>query len=118
MHRISNIAASARGQRGGYALLDVLFAASIMVVALGTVASTMTAGVGVSRQNREISSALNGAESAIEDVASRAFEDAFVSFNAITGDDPVGVAAPGRFFAVPGSSAPRPSSVMTDACTL
>ena len=92
----------ARNTRGGYALLDVLFAASIMVVALGTVASTLTAGMGVSRLNRETAAALNRAESAIEDIASRDFGEAFASFNAITADDPPGVVAPGRFFAVAG----------------
>ena len=86
----------------GYALLDVMFAASIMLVALGTVASTMTAGVGVGRSNREMAFAVGAAESAIESIASRSFDEAFACFNATTADDPAGVASPGNFFDVPG----------------
>jgi hypothetical protein len=79
-------------------LLDALFAASIMVVALGTVVSTLTAGAKVGRFNRETALALNAAESAVETVASRAFSEAFASFSATaaTAD------APGRYFSVTG----------------
>ncbi len=87
----------------GFTLLEVMVAASVMVVGLMGFMQVLVMGVGSSSANREADLATGGARGAIETLQSVTFADLFRLYNSDTADDPGGVGtAPGANFAVPG----------------
>jgi hypothetical protein len=93
--------ARAGGQKGT-TLLDLAIGIMLVVVTVGAVTSSLTAGHSMNRVNRERSKALGIAEGVLERLRSEDFEEIFARYNATTADDPVAGASPGAGFAVEG----------------
>jgi prepilin-type N-terminal cleavage/methylation domain-containing protein len=87
----------------GFTLIEVMIAASVMVVGLMGFLQVLVMGLGSSSANREADLATDAARRVIETMQSEEFEDLFARYNADPNDDP-GVAgtAPGANFAVNG----------------
>ena len=91
-----------RGQRSGYSMLDLAIGIMIVVVAVGSVSSSLTSGFSLNRSNRERSRAAEHADRIIEGLLATDFEEVFARYNATAADDPVDGVSPGATFDVPG----------------
>jgi type II secretory pathway pseudopilin PulG len=84
-------------------LIEVMVAASVMVVGLMGFLQVLVLGLGSSSANREADLATDAARQLVETMQSETFTDLFRRYNADPSDDPGGVAtAPGANFTVPG----------------
>ena len=91
-------------QLGGFSLVEVMVAITILTVALGAIASTIVATNSLRNLNREMMIALDAGHAQIERLRGETFSEVFARYNADPADDPplpVGKASPGQFFAVP-----------------
>jgi prepilin-type N-terminal cleavage/methylation domain-containing protein len=93
---------SARGP-AGFSLLEVMFAAVILAIAISGAASAMISAMRLDRVNRETTVAMLEARSVLEQLQSLDFEAIYAAYNQSAADDG-GVAVPGPNFAVPGLS--------------
>lgn len=92
-----------RGSRTGFSLVELLVAATLIVVALTGIAGSMLSSMALNRVNRDTALAQQAASRALEELRSVPFEEAFFVYNATQGDNPGGtVPERGPNFAVPG----------------
>ena len=92
-----------RGSRAGFSLVELLVAATLIVVALTGIAGSMLSSMALNRVNRDTALAQQAACRALEELRSVPFEEAFFVYNATQGDNPGGtVPERGPNFAVPG----------------
>jgi prepilin-type N-terminal cleavage/methylation domain-containing protein len=95
-----------RGSRCGFSLVELLVAATLIVVALTGIAGSMLSSMALNRVNRETALAQQAACRALEELRSVPFEEAFFVYNTTPGDNPGGtVPERGPNFAVPGLAA-------------
>lgn len=99
-HRSLRVRASA-GPRGGFTLLEVMFAAAVLAIAISGSAGAMLSAMQLDRVNRERSLALQSARRVIEQAQDVDFAEVFAAYNSVAGDDPVAMVALGT---VPGAS--------------
>jgi prepilin-type N-terminal cleavage/methylation domain-containing protein len=91
------------GPQAGFTLLEVMMAATVMVVGLMGFLQVMVLAIGSSSANREADLATDAARQQIEVIQATNFRDIFRMFNDAPGDDPGAIgSAPGADFAVPG----------------
>jgi prepilin-type N-terminal cleavage/methylation domain-containing protein len=87
----------AASQRAGFTLLEVMFAASVLAIAVAGVAGAMISAIRLDQVNGETAAAQQAARQIMEEVQSREFEQVFALFNSDPLDDPDGVGtAPGK----------------------
>lgn len=98
--RSPRVPASA-GQRGGFTLLEVMFAAAVLAIAISGSAGAMLSAMQLDRMNRERSLALQSARRVIEQAQDVEFAEVFAAYNSVAGDDPVAMVAAGT---VPGGA--------------
>jgi prepilin-type N-terminal cleavage/methylation domain-containing protein len=95
-----------RGSRCGFSLVELLVAATLIVVALTGIAGSMLSSMALNRVNRDTALAQQAACRALEELRSVPFEEAFFVYNTTQGDNPGGsVPERGPNFAVPGLAA-------------
>jgi len=95
-----------RGSRRGFSLVELLVAATLIVVALTGIAGSMLSSMALNRVNRETALAQQAACRALEELRSVPFGEAFFVYNTKQGDNPGGtVPERGPNFAVPGLTA-------------
>jgi len=95
-----------RTRRAGFSLVEVMIGFCVLSIAVGAVASTLVATTSLNVANEELSRALDGQISQLEELRSVDFEEVFASYNGIEADDPQGAgSAPGSDFDVPGMDA-------------
>jgi len=102
-HRLAG--RGARGRRAGLTLLELVFAMSVLAIALVAYARTVAMATVATRSTREASLAYDAARRTIEALRATDFDDVFRMYNDMTGDDPGPGAAPGAHFAVQGLDA-------------
>ena len=92
--------ATAKGQ-GGFTLLEVMFAAAVLAIAISGSAGAMLSAMQLDRMNRERALALQSARRVIEQAQGVEFSEVFAAYNSVAGDDPAAMVAAGT---VPGAS--------------
>ena len=90
-----------RKQRGGFALLEVLFAAAVLAIAISGSAGAMLSAMQLDRVNREQVAAVQAARRVLEQAQDVDFAEVFAAYNSVAGDDPAAMVAAGT---VPGAS--------------
>ncbi len=107
-HPIPTGRAGARRLRAGFTLLEVMFAAAILAIAISGAASAMLSSIQLDRVNRETAIATQGARRILEQVQDAEFGDLWALYNHDLADDPPAAVAagtvPGADFAVAGLS--------------
>jgi prepilin-type N-terminal cleavage/methylation domain-containing protein len=91
--------------RRGLTLIEIVFALTLLSVALVGYARTIAGASVSSSTSREATRAANAAKRVIGELRSQAFNQVFRLYNSTTADDPFGVVAPGGNFAVAGLDA-------------
>ena len=91
--------------RGGFMIIDVLAALTILIVGLSAVVGSLVASQRVRDRNRDMALAYEAARGQMEEMRATPFRDVFAAFNGTPLDDPPGPgAAPGSGFDVEGLS--------------
>ena len=90
-------------RRGGFSLLELMIALTVLVVSLGAAVSAVVETASLRMTTRETRLALDAAMSVLEGLRAADFADVFTLYNADPTDDPLG-GAPGSGFAVRGLS--------------
>ncbi len=98
----------ARGTRseGGFSLLEVTIAISVLTLALVGATGSILAGNRLQRVNRESAVAEDAVRQVLESMRGAALATTFARFNATAADNPAGVVSPGATFAVEGLREP------------
>lgn len=89
---------------GGFSLVELMVAISILTVALGAISSALVATTSLNTLNREMMIALDAAHAQAERLRGETFSEVFARYNTDPGDDPplpIGKASPGNTFDVP-----------------
>lgn len=95
-----------RRGRAGLALVDVTWALTVLVIAIGGLSASLVSSLQLSRTAEESSLAAAAANAMAERLQSVPFESVFSAFNEVDGDDPTGLILPlGSSFDVPGLNA-------------
>ena len=89
------------GSRGGFTLLEVMFASAVLAIAISGAAGAMLSAMQLDRVNRERSLALQSARRVIERAQDVEFSELFAAYNTVAGDDPAAMVAAGS---VPGAT--------------
>jgi len=87
--------------RGGFTLLEVMFASAVLAIAISGAAGAMLSATQLDRVNRERALALQSARRMVERSQDVEFEDLFAAYNSVANDDPPDLVAAGT---VPGAS--------------
>jgi type II secretory pathway pseudopilin PulG len=89
----------------GFTLLELTVSATVSVIAFGALMTNLVVGIALRESTREMSLAIEGAQTTAEILRSGEFDTLFAQFNSNPNDDPDGVGtATGSGFAVPGLS--------------
>jgi len=89
---------------GGFSLIELMVAITILTVALGAISSALVATTSLNNLNREMMIALDAAHAQAERLRGETFAEVFARYNADPADDPplpIGKASPGNNFNVP-----------------
>ena len=90
----------------GFSLLELTVSATVFVIAFGAIITNLVVGMSLRESTREISIAIEGAQTTAEILRGEDFATLFARYNSNPNDDPNGVGtAPGSGFAVPGLTA-------------
>ena len=91
-----------RGGAGGFTLLEVMFSAAVIAIAISGVAGALVSAMRLDQVNSESSDAQQAARQMMERVSSQDWEEVWQLFNTDPNDDPGGPGtAPGPDFLVP-----------------
>lgn len=89
--------------RAGFTLIEMMFAMTILVIAIAGLGASMLSAFGANRSNRELAVAQQAAQRMIEELRAAPFREVFALYDASTANDAgLSRAAPGANFAVPG----------------
>ena len=89
--------------RGGFSLLEILVAVSVLGIAMAALTSTQLTTIAMSRSIRESSAAADAAQAVLEAMREESeLLDVFKRWNGTTLDDPAGRPSPGNAFDVRG----------------
>ena len=91
----------ARTRSGGFTLLEVLFAAAVLAIAISGSAGAMLSAMQLDRVNREQVAAMQAARRVLEQAQDVEFTEVFAAYNSVAADDPAAMVAAGT---VPGSA--------------
>jgi hypothetical protein len=92
--------------RHGFSILEVAIAAAVLVIALGSISSSIVSSMRLNRVTRERMVADAAAREMAASMQTAPFGEIFRTFNADPADDPAGAGtAPGADFDVPGLTA-------------
>ena len=98
---------SARRSRGGFTLVEVIVAATVLVIGCLGLSGAITSSARLMELNRERGLAHEAARAQLELLENTAFAEVFARFNATAADDPAAGSSPGRNFAVAGLNSVR-----------
>jgi len=100
---VSNRYLGRSARKGGFTLVDLMVAATLLVLGLGSLSGTVVAALEVARANEERSRASDAARAMAERLQGTTFRQVFATYNRDATDDPEGEGtAPGHGFAING----------------
>lgn len=91
---------AARRARAGFSLIELVIASFVLTVAVCGVSGSLVSALALNRVNRETALAQEAVRRVMEEAHGVPFAELFATYNTSAADDPAGVAAPGRNFAV------------------
>jgi type II secretory pathway pseudopilin PulG len=92
-----------RSRQQGFSLIEFTVSATVFTIAFGAIMMNLVVGMALRQSTRELSIAIEGAQSAAETLRGEDFSDIFARYNANPNDDPlVPGSGPGSGFAIPG----------------